>query len=121
MSLNHRGRVIDLISEHWVEVTEIDGLADLLEAYGVDLGAVDGDPAVIQRGTPLFIHEDADSSAVVRRMAEAHVKLLFVLGGRGVIGVVDIDDLIERAAIEAWPPAGPRRKTESDGSAAGTR
>ena len=103
MSISERDRVTDLISEHWVEVSEIEGLADLLEAYGIDLCDGDADPSVIQRGTPVFIRDDADASSVLRRMAEAHVRFLFVLGSRGVIGVVDMNELVERATTAAWP------------------
>ena len=107
MLIDHAERATDLISEHWVEVSEIECLGDLFETYGVDLCAVDGRTTSIERGTPVFIREDADATTVLRRMAEAHVKFLFVLGRRGVVGVVDLVDLIERDAAAAWAAGYP--------------
>lgn len=114
MSIDHLDRATDLISEHWVEVSEIDGLADLLNAYGVDLCATGAELPFIERGTPVFIRDDADAPSVLRRMAEAHVKFTFVLGSRGIVGVVDMVDLMERAAVAAWLPDDHRTPAAAD-------
>jgi CBS domain-containing protein len=103
MMIDRADRITSFVSERWADVTEVEGLGSLIRAHGIDLGATGANPASIARGTPVYACEDAEPSRVLRRMAEVHVRYLFVVGSARVVGVVDIRELIERAAAQAWP------------------
>jgi hypothetical protein len=103
MMIDRANRIASFVSERWADMTEVEGLGSLIRAQGIDLGSTRADPGSIARGTPVFVCEDAEPSRVLRRMAEAHVRYLFVVSSTTVVGVVDIRELIERAAAQAWP------------------
>jgi CBS domain containing-hemolysin-like protein len=105
MMLDHADRIGSFVSERWTEITEIDGLGVLIRAQGLNLDVSGADPGSIDRGTPLYVDESADASRVLRRMAEAHVRFLFVIRSTDVVGVVDIREIVERAAGLVWPVA----------------
>lgn len=98
----------DLMSSREASLTEVEGLGPLLLAQGVDL-ARDAAPGAIDPGTPLYVDLSADPADVVRRMAEAHVRMLFVLSSGSVVGVIDAAELAERASVLLWgEPDAPR-------------
>jgi CBS domain-containing protein len=64
----------------------------LLLDEGVDLLAADA--SRLKRGTPVYVHVDADMDQVQRQMALKHIKLLPVIDGDEVVGLVDLVDLV---------------------------
>jgi CBS domain-containing protein len=83
-------------------MTALPHLGPLLREQGVDLCAAER-PAALERGTPVFVYADADPVDVQRRMAQAHVRMLFVLNDdEVVIGIVDIWELARRAETLPW-------------------
>jgi hypothetical protein len=81
-------------------------LGPFLREQGVDL-CIAEPPAALARGTPVYVHADADPVDVQRRMAEAHVRMLFVLDDDDVvIGIVDIWELVRRAETLPWSAPG---------------
>ena len=64
----------------------------LLLDEGVDLLAADA--ARLKRGTPVYVHVDAEMDQVQREMALKHIKLLPVIDGDEVVGLVDLVDLV---------------------------
>jgi CBS domain-containing protein len=114
MMIDHADRISSFVSERWTEMTEIDGLGVLIRAQGLNLDA-GADPCSIERGTPLYVDENADASRVLRRMAEAHVRFLFVVSSTAVVGVVDIREIVERAAALVWPVGAPCDSPTGDG------
>jgi CBS domain-containing protein len=105
MMIDHADRIGSFVSKRWTEMTEIDGLGVLIRAQGLNLDSSGANPCSIERGTPLYVDESADASRVLRKMAEAHVRFLFVVRSTEVVGVVDIREMVERAAGLVWPVA----------------
>lgn len=92
----------DLISPQATEVADLNRLGPFLLDHGVDLAAA-ASPATLARGTPVYVDVEADPVDVQRRMAEAHVRMLFVLEAGTVVGVVDAAELARRADSLPWP------------------
>lgn len=92
----------DLISSRVMEPTDLGRLGPFLLDHGVDLAATES-PASLERGTPVYVDAAADPVDVQRRMAQAHVRMLFVLEEGEVVGVVDTAELTERADSLPWP------------------
>ena len=88
--------------------TEIEGIADLgwlggfLLDQGVDLASIPS-PATLEPGTPVYVMATADPVDVQRWIAQAHLRMLFVVDAGRVVGIVDVPDLIERADSLPWP------------------
>ena len=82
-------------------------LGSFLKDQGVDLCSAER-PAALERGTPVYVDAHADPIDVQRRMAQAHVRMLFVLDEEveEVIGIVDFRDLARRAESLPWPVPG---------------
>lgn len=94
-------KMTDLLFPDAREVPQDERLGRFLLDHGVDLAATPA-PHRLARGTPVYVDVTADPVEVQRRMAQAHVKMLFVLDGDGVAGVVDAADLAERAESLSW-------------------
>lgn len=94
----------DLITPHTIEAGDPSSLGALLLAHGVDL-ASSPSPARLARGTPVYVDAAADPVDIQRRMAEGHVRMLFVVDEGSVIGTVDMSDLSQRAETLSWPVA----------------
>lgn len=69
-------------------------LVRLLRDEGVDL--LDADPEQLKRGTPVYVHGEADVVEVQRRMAQNHIRVLPVVSGDEVVGLVDLVELAMR-------------------------
>lgn len=104
-----------LMSSRKASLTEVEGLGPLLLAQGVDL-AGEVAPEAIDPGTPLYVDLSADPAQVVRRMAEAHVRMLFVLSSGSVVGVIDAAELAERASVLLWGESSTPRETSGMGT-----
>jgi CBS domain-containing protein len=115
MVIDHVDRISAFVSERWADLTEVPGLVTLIRAHGCDLALSGADPCSIERGTPVYADEDADPSRVLRRMAEAHVRFLFIVSSNAVVGVIDIKDLVERAVADVWPDEQTRNGTAPQG------
>lgn len=102
-------KMTDLMTPHAVETGDPHSLGALLLEHGVDLASFPS-PARLERGTPVFVDASADPVDVQRRMAEGHVRMLFVVDEGKVIGTVDLAVLSERAEALPWPTtsAAPR-------------
>jgi len=74
-------------------------LAELLRDEGVDL--MDASDGALRRGTPVYVHADADVVDVQRRMAQSHIRRLPVVKDDQLVGIVDLLDL---ARIEDLAP-----------------
>ena len=94
----------DLITPHAVEAGDPSSLGALLLDHGVDLASFPS-PARLARGTPVYVDAAADPLDVQRRMAQGHVRMLFVIDDGRVIGTVDIAELSKRADSLPWPVA----------------
>lgn len=92
--------VTELLGPGW-DTTERSAswLGALLVEEGVDLLSV-GEGG-LDRGTPVYVHADADIVEVQRRMALNHIRMLPVVKGGAVIGVVDIVELALREDLVA--------------------
>jgi CBS domain-containing protein len=73
----------------------------LLIEEGIDLLAADA--ARLKRGTPVYVHAGADMDRVQREMALKHIKLLPVIEGDEVVGLVDLVDLVTMQSEEDSP------------------
>lgn len=91
----------DLLSPGTGEIADVERLGRFLVEHGVDLAAAPA-PADLPRGTPVYVDVRADPLEVQRRMAQAHVRMLFVLDDGVVAGVVDAAELARRAEALAW-------------------
>lgn len=69
-------------------------LGRLLNEEGTDL--MDEGLSSLRRGTPVYVHADAALLAVQRVMAQNHIRLLPVLEGGRVVGMLDLVALAER-------------------------
>lgn len=92
----------DLMSPRAAEIADLDRLGPFLIAHGVDLASI-ASPATLERGTPVYVDATADPVDVQRRIAQAHVRMLFVIEDDTVLGVVDAAELAERADSLPWP------------------
>lgn len=90
----------ELISAYWSETATFSDLGRLLRRHGVDL--CDPVPGPLQRGTPVYVDTRADPLEVQYRMAAAHARMVFVLQGDRVVGVIDIVELIAKAESLDW-------------------
>jgi CBS domain-containing protein len=63
----------------------------LLRAEGVDL--MEATDLELRRGTPVYVHADAEVIEVQRRMAHNHIRVLPVMNGDEVIGIIDLVDI----------------------------
>lgn len=54
------------------------------------------DSAALERGTPVYVHSDADVLEVQRLMAKNHIRMLPVVRAGRVLGVVDLVELAMR-------------------------
>jgi len=70
---------------------QIPELVRLLQTQGANL--MTAPLARLARGTPVYVEADADLLRVQRRMAEALVRLVPVLDGSKLLGLVDLVDL----------------------------
>ena len=95
-------KMTDLISPRATEIADVDRLGQFLLDHGVNLASIES-PASLERGTSVYVQATADPVDVQRRIAQAHVRMLFVIEDRRVIGVVDTVDLTERAESLPWP------------------
>jgi hypothetical protein len=93
--------MIELVTPGAVDQESLERLGPFLLEHGVDLVAVAA-PSALERGTPVYVDADADPLEVQRRMALAHVRMLFVLDDGVVVGAVDAADLCERAESIDW-------------------
>jgi CBS domain-containing protein len=69
-------------------------LAQLLRGEGVDLSSVTS--ADLRRGTAVYVEADAPALDVQRRMALHHIRVLPVLSGGELMGVIDLVELAGR-------------------------
>lgn len=74
-------------------------LANLLSDEGVNLMDVTAEQ--LKRGTPVYVEAHSDVLEVQRRMAHHHIRMLPVLAGGAVIGVVDLVELAQREDLGA--------------------
>ena len=95
-------KMTDLISREATEIGDLDRLGSFLLDHGVNLAAVES-PATLERGTPVYVNVEADPIDIQRRIAQAHVRMLFVLESDTVVGVIDAVELTERAESLPWP------------------
>ena len=95
-------KMTDLISREATDVRDLDRLGPFLLGHGVDLATVES-PATLERGTPVYVNVEADPIDIQRRIAQAHVRMLFVLEADTVVGVIDAVELTERADSLPWP------------------
>ncbi len=102
MTGDHSAKASNLLSDRWPDVPPAAGLLQLLRSQGVDLCDPRPDRSPPARGTPVYVEASADPSDVMRRMAEAHVRFLFVVSHDRILGLIDMVDLIERAATGMW-------------------
>ena len=75
------------MSKDWDDLTSIPGYAEILRRRGVDLCDDSSFPPA--PGTPVYVDGSADAPDVLRRMHEADVRVVFVLRGGLIIGVVE--------------------------------
>lgn len=68
-------------------------LAELLRHEGVDL--MDASEPDLRRGTPVYVHADAEVVDVQRRMAQSHIRRLPVVKDDQLVGIVDLLDLAQ--------------------------
>jgi CBS domain-containing protein len=104
-----RKAVSVVISEILVEaasdplgVSSLGWLVQLLKDEGVDL--LKADPEELQRGTPVYVHASADVLVVQRLMALNHIRMLPVVRGEQVVGIVDLVELAQRDDLVAGQP-----------------
>ncbi len=97
-------KMTDLVSPQAMDVADLQWLGGFLLDHGVDLATTPA-PETLESGTPVYVDVAADPVDVQRRIAQAHVRMLFVIDDRMVVGVVDAADLIERADSLPWPVA----------------
>lgn len=95
-------KMTDLISPLATGIADLDRLGPILLDHGVDLTSI-ASPATLERGTPVYVDVTADPVDVQRRIAQAHVRMLFVIENGTVVGVVDAAELTERADSLPWP------------------
>ena len=95
-------KMTDLVSPQAMDVADLQWLGAFLVDHGVDL-ATTSSPETLESGTPVYVDAAADPVDIQRRIAQAHVRMLFVIDDGTVIGVVDTADLIERADSLPWP------------------
>lgn len=69
-------------------------LAQLLREEGVDLSSVTSED--LARGTAVYVEADAPAIEVQRSMALHHIRVLPVLAGDALLGVVDLVELAGR-------------------------
>lgn len=69
-------------------------LAELLRGEGVDLSSVTSED--LKRGTAVYVEATAPAVEVQRRMAVHHIRVLPVLDGEALLGVVDLVELAGR-------------------------
>jgi len=91
----------ELISAYWTETATFSDLGRLLRVHGVDLCGPDLG-GTIQRGTPVYVDTRADPLEVQHRMAAAHARMVFVLQGDRVVGVIDLVELVAKAESLDW-------------------
>jgi CBS domain-containing protein len=75
-----------------------EGAGKILLEEGLDL--LEADSALLKRGTPVYVDAGADVTEVQRQMALKHIKLLPVLRGGEVVGLVDLVDLVRMQSQE---------------------
>ena len=85
-----------LTSARWKDASpgSLEWLAKLLREEGTDL--MSADSADLERGTPVYVDADADVIEVQRLMAKNHIRVLPVVRGGKVQGVVDLLELAMR-------------------------
>lgn len=93
--------ISDICSTSWDDREPMTHLVPFLRSQGVDLCAIEA-PASLERGTPVYVSVEADPIEVQRRMVQAHVRMLFVLDGDSVAGIIDISELVRRAEDIGW-------------------
>lgn len=94
-----------LLSPDWKDSEEAAGwLGSLLRSEGVDL--MSSDQVTLTRGTPVYVHADADVVEVQTRMARLHIRMLPVLRDGEVVGMIDLVDLAMREDLEPETTAG---------------
>ncbi|HEX2196189.1 MAG TPA: hypothetical protein VHJ76_04610 [Actinomycetota bacterium] len=101
-------KMTDLMSSGGIR--DVERLGRFLVEHGVDLTAAPS-PCDLARGTPVYVDVGSDPVEVQRRMAQAHVRMLFVLDDGVVAGVVDAAELARRAESLAWTPQEPPPRT----------
>ena len=72
----------------------LEWLVRLLRDEGVDL--IEAEPEQLKRGTPVYVHGEADLLEVQRLMAQNHIRVLPVVSGDEVVGLVDLVELAMR-------------------------
>ncbi len=95
-------KMADLISSEEMGIEDVERLGRFLLDHGVDLATTPA-PEALERGTPVYVDAGADPLEVQRRMAQALVRMLFVLDSGAVIGVVDTAELTRKADSLPWP------------------
>ena len=85
-----------LTSARWKDASpgSLEWLAKLLREEGIDL--MTADSADLERGTPVYVDAGADVIEVQRLMAKNHIRVLPVVRGGKVQGVVDLLELAMR-------------------------
>lgn len=91
--------VVSDVLPHWTrELGQALGpLASCLRAEGVNL--VELEDAKLDRGTPVFVEADAPALEVQRLMARHHVRMVPVLKGQEILGVVDLVDMVAQSEL----------------------
>lgn len=74
-------------------------LVHLLREEGIDL--LEAEPEQLKRGTPVYVHGEADLNEVQRLMAQNHIRVLPVVADGEIVGLVD---LVELALRHDLPP-----------------
>lgn len=95
-------KMTDLVSPQAMDVADLQWLGGFLLDHGVDLATTPA-PEALERGTPVYVDAGADPLEVQRRMAQALVRMLFVIDSGAVIGVVDTAELTRRSDSLPWP------------------
>jgi CBS domain-containing protein len=83
--------VSDLVA-HWSKsmAASMGPLAHCLREEGIDLMDLDG---TVERGTPVYVDAHVSALEVQSRMARHHIRMLPVIQGNEILGVVDLVEL----------------------------
>jgi CBS domain-containing protein len=90
-------------------------LVKLLRDEGVNL--LEAEAEQLERGTPVYVHGEADVIEVQRLMAQNHIRVLPVVRGDEIVGLVDLvelamrDDLAPDADISEAASFDPPKQT----------
>lgn len=86
-------KIRDCVASAWADASPQTGrwLALLLQREGTDLSEATG--AELARGTPVYVHGDAEVIDVQRLMARNHIRRVPVVDGEELVGLVDLVEL----------------------------